>query len=53
MKLEAMKRKAGRPLEENRGQIVHNYSEQKSRFGLHRVRRSGSGRGDERGALHV
>lgn len=31
MKLEAMKRKAGRPLEENRGQIVHNYSEQKSR----------------------
>lgn len=31
MKLEAMKRKAGRPLEENRGQIVHNYLEQKSR----------------------
>ena len=31
MKMEAMKRKAGRPLEENRGQIVHNYSEQKSR----------------------
>ena len=31
MKLEAMKRKAGRPLEENRGQVVHNYSEQKSR----------------------
>lgn len=31
MKLDAMKRKAGRPLEENRGQIVHNYSEQKSR----------------------
>lgn len=31
MKLEAMKRKTGRPLEENRGQIVHNYLEQKSR----------------------
>ena len=31
LKLEAMKRKAGRPLEENRGQIVHNYSEVKSR----------------------
>ena len=31
MKLEAMKRKAGRPTKENRGQIVHNYLEQKSR----------------------
>lgn len=31
MKLEAMKRKAGRPLDENCGQIVHNFSELKSR----------------------
>ena len=29
MKLEAMKRKAGRPLEENRGQVVHNLSKEK------------------------
>ena len=31
MKMDAMRRKAGRPLQENSGQIVHNYSDEKTR----------------------